>query len=347
VLTGGIEEAIREVKSKLQARFEMKDLGEARKIVGIRITRDLMKGTISIDQTEYATEIVEEFLFDDSKTYSTPMDPQTVRNLHETPGRELTEEEETVYIRLLGKLQYLCNTRADIVLAVSRLGSFTQSACHNHWKALIRVLGYIKGTVDFGIIYGRDNMDTKGVEPLDYYDVEHNVEAYAGTSPMLDTMAFSDSDHAADPRDRKSIKGFVFMVHGGAVSFSSRKLRSVARSTAEAEYIALSDATKQAMWTRKIVAMTEGQEEIEVGSVPILFGDNKGAIQLTRGLSNTSKIKHVDTAFHHVVDEVKQGSVKIYWIPGKKMLADGFTKALPRDAFERNREAIGIRKIVV
>jgi Reverse transcriptase (RNA-dependent DNA polymerase)/gag-polypeptide of LTR copia-type len=345
VLTGGNKEAIADVKRKLQAKFEMKDLGEARNIVGLRVTRDLIKGAVSIDQTEYATEIIKEFLFDDGKTYSTPMDPQTIRSLHETPGRELTDEEETAYIRLIGKLQYLCNTRPDIVLAVSRLGSFTQSACHNHWKALIRVVGYIKGTLTLGIIYGEDRRACEGVQPLEYYDVEHNIEAHAGTSPMSDTLAFSDSDHAADPRDRKSIKGFVFMVYGGAVSFSSCKLKSVARSTAEAEYIALSDAAKQAIWTRKIVAMIEGQEENEANPVPILFGDNKGAIQLTRGLSNTSKIKHVDTAFHHVVDEVKQGSIKIYWIPGKMMLADGFTKALPRDAFERNRKAIGMRKI--
>jgi len=347
VLTGGNEDAIADVKRKLQAKFEIKDLGEARKIVGIRVTRDLMKGTASIDQTEYATEIVKDFLFEDGKPYSTPMDPQTIRSLHESPGRELTDEEETAYIRLLGKLQYLCNTRPDIVLAVSRLGSFTQSACHNHWKALIRVVGYIKGTLNFGITYGQNGIANKDVQPLEYYDVEHNVEAHAGTSPLSDTMAFSDSDHAADPRDRKSIKGFVFMVYGGAVSFSSCKLKSVARSTAEAEYIALSDATKQAMWTRRIVAMIEGQEENEAEPVPILFGDNKGSIQLTRGLSNTSKIKHIDTAFHHVIDEVKQGSIKIYWIPGKMMLADGFTKALPRDTFERNRKAIGMQEIEV
>ena len=131
-LTGGDENAIADVKRKLQAKFEMKDLGEASKIVGIRVMRDLVKGTIPIDQTEYATEIFKEFLFDDSKIYSTPMDPQAIRSLHDTPGRELTDEEETAYIRLLGKLQYLWNTRPDIVLAVSRLGPFTQSACYNH-----------------------------------------------------------------------------------------------------------------------------------------------------------------------------------------------------------------------
>jgi hypothetical protein len=76
--------------------------------------------------------------------------------------------------------------------------------------------------------------------------------------------------------------------------------------------------------------------------VPLLLGDNKGAVQLTRGVSNTSKIKHIDTAFHHVVDEVKEGRIQVYWVPGENMLADGMTKPLPREAFERNRRRIGI-----
>ena len=77
------------------------------------------------------------------------------------------------------------------------------------------------------------------------------------------------------------------------------------------------------------------------------YGDvnNKGAIQLTRGVSNTSKIKHIDTAFNHVVDEVKEGRIQVYWVSGKNMLADGMTKPLPREAFERNRTRIGIGPI--
>jgi hypothetical protein len=90
---------------------------------------------------------------------------------------------------------------------------------------------------------------------------------------------------------------------------------------------------------RRLLAELEGKEE---RAVPLLLGDNKGVVQLTRGVSNTSKIKHIVIAFHHVVDEVDQGKIGVYWVPGENMLADGMTKPLPREAFERNRRRIGI-----
>ena len=77
-------------------------------------------------------------------------------------------------------------------------------------------------------------------------------------------------------------------------------------------------------------------------AVPLLFGDNKGATQLTKGVSTTSKIKHIDVLFHHIVDEAKQGGIKVSWVPGEYMVADGMTKTLPREAFERHRAGMGI-----
>lgn len=74
----------------------------------------------------------------------------------------------------------------------------------------------------------------------------------------------------------------------------------------------------------------------------LLFGDNKGAIQLTKGVSTTSKIKHIDVAFHYIVDEIKQGGVKVYWVPGEYIVAGGITKPLLREAFERHRAGMGI-----
>jgi hypothetical protein len=129
------------------------------------------------------------------------------------------------------------------------------------------------------------------------------------------------------------------MVYGGAVMTYSKKMKSVARSTTEAEYVGMGEATKAALWGRRLLRELEGKGE---QTVPLLLGDNKGAVQLTRGVSNTSKIKHIDTAFHHVVDEVKEGRIRVYWVPGENMLADGMTKPLPREAFERNRRRIGI-----
>ncbi|KAM4064118.1 reverse transcriptase (RNA-dependent DNA polymerase) [Hirsutella rhossiliensis] len=235
MITGGNEVAIERVKEKLKGRFEMKDLGEAENILGIRIQRH--KGKLMIHQSQFAKEIVAEFLYDDSMKHATPMEPGAIRKLVEEPGRPLNHDEWLKYVELLGKLIWLCNTRFDIIFAVNRMASFTVEACWNHWKALLRILGYVGRTIHHGITYGGNNEHAQGVEgsDIDYYSIDHNIEGHVGSAGLQDGEAFSDTDYATDPRDRKSILGFVFMVYGGAVMTYSKKMKSVARSTTEAE----------------------------------------------------------------------------------------------------------------
>ena len=205
---------------------------------------------------------------------------------------------------------------------------------------LRRILQYIKDTITFGIRWNGLNL----VLHEDNY--KHGIKGHAGSSKKDDVLALSDLDHASNPTDRKSCQGADFLVQGGAVAYKSEKQKSVASSTAEAEYIALSMATKMAIWVRKMVTNLErfgvtnmdGVEE----PVPILFGDNKASIQLEKGISNTGKIKHTDTAFHEVKDESRKGTILLQWVPGDQMLADRFTKTLPRVAFEIAREKIGV-----
>ena len=84
------------------------------------------------------------------------------------------------------------------------------------------------------------------------------------------------------------------------------------QSTAEAEYIAISEVMKQALWTRRLVAAIKGREATEASTVLMLFRDNKGAIQLTYRVSNTLKIKYINTAFYYILNEVNQGSIRIF-----------------------------------
>jgi hypothetical protein len=124
------------------------------------------------------------------------------------------------------------------------------------------------------------------------------------------------------------------------------KEKSVTRATTTAEYIALSEGTHMALWLRKLISSIEGSKESAHAAVPLVFGDNRASIQLSSGLSNTSKIKHVDTAFHHIVDEVKKKNIKLQWIPGKNMLADGFTKPLPLAGFREWRDKLGMQDVM-
>ena len=93
---------------------------------------------------------------------------------------------------------------------------------------------------------------------------------------------------------------------------------------------------------KQVKEQVRGRFEMkDLGEANYLLG-----IQGTHRASNTSKIKHIDIAHHHIIDKVKKGTIKTYWVPGEHMLADEMIKPLPRDSFERNRAAIGIREVV-
>ncbi len=231
---------------------------------------------------------------------------------------------------------HLCHTRPNIIFSVPKLVQFSSKPHVIHKFALNRVFGYVKYTISFGIHYGGEQI----YSDLDYLTVDPNIIGYAGTSKKEEMQAFSDADHASDPTDRKSIRGFVFTIMVGMVFFNSTKQRSVVRSTTEAEYIALSLASRQAIWTRRVVSSIEGTSE-EL-AVPLLFGDNKASLQLSKGVSNTSKIKHIDNSFHKVVNEVKKQSIKLIWVSGEEILADGLTKPLHRPAFEDKQARIEV-----
>ena len=145
------------------------------------------------------------------------------------------------------------------------------------WMALQRVLGYVSRTLKFGIWFRGKNHKAEGLVPTDYYDVDHGIEAHVGATGPLDNQAFSDSDYAVDPRDRKSLLGFILMVHRGVVLYYSKKINIVARSITEAETVGISEALKQVIWLRRLIAILKGHQN-ELLTVPMLYRDNKGAV---------------------------------------------------------------------
>ena len=131
------------------------------------------------------------------------------------------------YSRVIGCLMYLMNcTRPDIAYAVSRLSRYTSNPGKEHWKALMRVLGYLKSTMNFSLHYGK------------YLAV---LEGY------------SDANWISDSKESKSTSGYVFTLAGAAVSGKSTKQTCIARSTMESEFIALDKAGEEAEWLRQFL----------------------------------------------------------------------------------------------
>jgi hypothetical protein len=194
-------------------------------------------------------------------------------------------------------------------------------------QAAERVLRYLAGTKDVGLIFGSRNGDTVG----DSRGRESRVQ--------VDVCAFADADWANDKGDRRSISGWVAKLNGDPVSWSSKKQRIVALSTCEAELYAESAAIQEVLWLRGL--MEELGLHTQTGSV--IYGDNQSTIAVSSNGVKGERTKHVDVKYHFVTEAVEGGVVRLQWVPTKQQQADIFTKALPFRVFELLRSRLMTR----
>jgi histone deacetylase 1/2 len=142
-------------------------------------------------------------------------------------GDPLGPDDATKYRSLVGALQYLTLTRPDICFAVNKVCQFLHAPSTVHWSAAKRILRYIKGTLSLGLRIARS------------------------TSTIV--SAFSDADWAGCVDDRRSTGGFAVYFGNNLVSWAARKQATVSRSSTEAEYKALANATAEMMWISKLL----------------------------------------------------------------------------------------------
>ena len=310
---------VEEAKELLRRRFEVTDLGEAKTCIGIHIQRDMDRKLIYIDQSAYARKIVGQYLPAEAYPASIPMGPKDVAAFNQDQGNGDRADVEW-YRGAVGSLMYLVNTRPDLAFSIHRVAQFSQNPRHCHRKAVEQILCYVKGTISHGIRY----------------------QAETGESGERgDTEVYSDSDFAGDPVDRRSTIGCVVRLHGGAVHWYSRKIRSIVpTSTSEAEYIGLSEAGKEAIWIRRLLANVL-QEEEDKGGPMRLIGDNDSSLRIAEG-GPGPRTKHLSVKYHFIRNIVRQEMVQLEWCPARDQLADTFTKALPQAGFLQKQEEIGV-----
>jgi hypothetical protein len=226
------------------------------------------------------------------------------------------EVEEKMYQSAIGLFMYaMIGTRPDLAHAVGVLSQHCANPGEEHQRAVKRVLRYLKETTHQKIVYKKMG-DTKFI-------------------------GYVDTDWGADKNDCRSITGYVFLLGGAAISWSSKKQSSTAQSSTEAEYMAAAHAGKEALWLRNFA------QEIGIAqdSPMPLYVDNQSAIALSKNPESHSRMKHIGVRYHFIRDHVESGEIELLYVPTGNQIADVLTKGLTKIKLDKFVSGMGLRKV--
>jgi len=160
-----------------------------------------------------------------------------------------------------------------------------------------------------------------------------------GATPSKEVLGYCDADWGGDLEDKRSTTGFVFMIEGGAISWSNKRQPTIALSTTEAEYMANTQATKEAIWITKLMMDLGYMEEKKM---MVIRCNNQGAISLTKNPTHHAQTKYIDVQHHFVRQRVENGKVRFEYCPMEHMVADVLTKALSKERYHKLINMFGL-----
>jgi len=307
VFMGNDVELTKKFKRTMEKEFEMTDLGHMRYFLGLKVKQ--LETGIFVSQERYAEDILSKFKMARCCPVSTPMEPDT--KLSKFDGGDHVDANK--YRSLVGSLRYLKSTRPDLLLSVGIVSRYMEESTYTHWRALKRILRYVRGTTSLRLYYTRSD---------DYR-----------------LVGYSDSDWCGDVDYRKSTSGYVFFMSNTAFTWLSKKQPIVTLSTCEAEYVAASLSVCHAIWLRNLLSKLEMKQK----GGTVIRVDNKSAIELAKNPVNHGRSKHIDVKFHFIREQVKEGNVEMVHVGSRDQIADLFTKPLPTVLFNNYKNLIGMK----
>jgi hypothetical protein len=310
IVTGGDPEEIAAFKMQMTSEFEMSDLGKLSYYLGIEVEQN--EDYIAIKQAGYAKKVLEQFGMSECNATKYPMDP----NARLDADKQGERIDATKYRRVIGCLRYLLHTRPDLSFSIGMASRFMEKPTVKHLNAVKQILRYLKGTMNFGLVYTQE----KRTETL---------------------VGYTDSDVGGDIVSRRSTGGMAFYLNGGLVSWSSYKEKTVALSSCEAEFMAATAAAKQAMWLRNLLGQITGAEPKAVN----LFVDNNSAIALMKNPVFHGRSKHIDIKYHFIRECVERGQIAVKKVNTLEQKADALTKPMSAIKLSVMRHLLGVREL--
>ncbi|KAL5571947.1 hypothetical protein UlMin_021544 [Ulmus minor] len=251
----------------------------------------------------------------DSKPVKIPLAGHFKFSIDQCPSsdEEKKEMEKVPYSSAVAYVMFtMISIRPDISHAISVLNRFMSNPGKEHWVGMKWLLRYLKGSSDVGLIYEK-----------------------RGNSIWLE--GYSDSDYGADRDKRRSITSYFFNLNGCCISWKTQLQPVVALSTTEAEYIAATEAIKEALWWKGLL------EELKVlKEQVVVYSDSQSALHLCKNPVFHERTKHVDVRYHFIRENVTEGNIHVDKMATEENPADLGTKVLTLSKFKHCLELLRV-----
>ena len=311
-------------KASIASTFKIKDIGDCKWFLNMELQRDRVNGTITLSQSAYTQKMLKRFDLVECRPTLCPLVDIDLYNPPEAAKVDqtlLSSKEQNYYQQIIGSLNYAAMiTRPDIAFAVNELSRFNAQAKAFHLQAAKHVLRYLAGTVNLGLKFTKlPQSNTNNI----------NINSYS-------LQVFTDASWANDSETRRSTSGTLIKFNGNATYWSSKKQKTVAKSSTEAEYVAASESVSDIIWLKMWM-----MEVLNISIQVTLLCDNQSALAIAKNDKDHQRTKHIDIAYHFIREQVTSGNITLRFIPGKEEEADLLTKRHKTSAdFKARRDVV-------
>ena len=307
VISSPSVDAISSFKTDMHSRFNMKDIGPLKTILGIEVTRNSRAGTLTLTQHIYILDLIKRFGLQSNRCkHNLPMRPNLKLSIADCPTTqdERDDADTKPYRELIGSLMYLMiSTRPDIACALIELSRFMSNWGTTHYNAALDLLIYVQATSHLGITYHR------------------------GPATLV---GFTDANWAGNIDNARSTTGYIFYLANGPISWKSKQQKTVALSSTEAEYMSLTAASQEALHLRSLLPILG----VDVTLPTVIYEDNESALQLANNPVHHDRTKHIAIKHHFIRDTISSKQVVVLRVVTKDNVADLLTKPVTNTVYE-------------